>query len=423
MTNHDPLRAALEIREQIASEKRRLSFFFGAGTSISIGIPGINELTKQVSDRLEKPHKIQFENVKKQLAENSNVENVLDRIRTIRELIGNSEQKECEGLKGATVARELDSTICRAIYEIVCGDPPKGLKPHLVFSHWLRSLHINRYYPVEIFTTNYDLMLEKAMEQTGVPFFDGFVGSVTPFFAPESVEAEEGKASQSVYPPRTWTLLWKIHGSINMLIRRIDGESRITRLSSSEPKAGDELMIFPSREKYTESRKLPFITFQDRFRKFLSGGESLLIIAGYSFSDEHINEIIFQSLRSNPRLAITALMFGDKSAKSDNSSLVLSDRICRYAEEHKNLTLFGPDKACIGGIPAHWKLNKKRRDDELWPFWNEDSELFTLGNFNSFASYLEFFIGLRTNLDIPHQTISPSTENKVSSEEPQNYEK
>ncbi len=417
MSNHDPLRAASDIREQIASEKRRLSFFFGAGTSMSIGMPGIDELTKQVSDRLRNPHKIRFEKVQRQLDENSNIENVLDRIRAIRELIGNSEKKECEGLEGATAARELDSAICRAIYEIVCGDPPKGLRPHLVFSHWLRSLHINRYCPVEIFTTNYDLILEKAMEQTGVPFFDGFVGSVNPFFAPESVEAEEGKANQFVCPPRAWTRLWKIHGSINWIIRRIDGKSRITRLSGPEPKSGDELMIFPSREKYNESRKLPFITFQDRFRKSLSSGESLLIVAGYSFSDEHINEIIFQSLRSNPRLAITALMFGEKSKKSDNPSLVLPDRICRHAKEYRNLTILGPDKACIGGITAHWKSSEKRKDDELLPFWNKDSKLFTLGNFDLFASYLELFIGLRTSLDIPHQTVSPSTENRFPSKE------
>lgn len=420
MITHDPLRAALEIREQLASEKRRLSFFLGAGTSMSVGMPGINELTKRVSDLLKEPQKKQFENVKKQLAETSNVENVLDRIRTIRELIGDSEESEYNGLKGVTVVKQLDSAICRAIYEIVRGDPPKGLKPHLVFSHWLRSFHINRYCPVEIFTTNYDLMLEKAMEQSGVPFFDGFVGSVTPFFAPESVEAEEGKVNQSVYPPRAWTRLWKIHGSINWLICSIDGKSRITRLSDPELKTGDELMIFPSREKYTESRKLPFITFQDRLRKFLSGGESLLIIAGYSFSDEHINEMIFQGLRSNPRLSIITLIFGDKDAKSDNSdesSLLLSDRICHYAEEHRNLTVFGSDKACIGGITAHWESSRKRKDDEVWPFWDEDSKLFTLGNFNSFASYLELFIGVRTNLNIPHQIVSPSTENEVSSKE------
>ncbi len=355
--------------------------------------------------------------MKKRLAETSNVENVLASIRTIRELIGNSEGNEYNGLKGVTAAKQLDSAICRAIYEIVCGDPPKGLRPHLIFSHWLRTLHINRYCPVEIFTTNYDLMLEKAMEQAGVPFFDGFIGSVTPFFAPESVEAEEGKVNQSVYPPRAWTRLWKIHGSINWLICSTDGKSRITRLSGPDPSAGDELMIFPSREKYTESRKLPFITFQDRFRKFLSGGESLLIIVGYSFSDEHINEIILQGLRSNPRLAIIALMFWDTNAKPDNPSLVSSDRACHYAEENRNLTVFGPDKACIGGITACWEPSVKRKDDEVWPFWDEDSKLFTLGNFDSFASYLESFIGLRTNLNIPCQTVSASTESKSSSKE------
>jgi len=417
MVTHDPLRAALEIREQLASEKRRLAFFFGAGTSMSIGIPGIDELTQQVFNQLQSPFKEQFEKVRSKLSKNSNVENVLDRIRTIRELIGDNEESEYDGLKGCSAVKQLDSAICNLIYKIVCGDPPKGLKPHLIFSHWLRSLHGNRYYPVEIFTTNYDLMLERAMEQSGVPFFDGFVGSVTPFFAPESVEAEEGSISQPDYPPRAWTRLWKIHGSINWRIYNKDGKVRITRLSGAEPKEGDELMIFPSREKYTESRKLPFITFQDRFRRFLSSGESLLIIEGYSFSDEHINEIIFQGLRSNPRLAVVALMYGDKNENSDNPDLILSDRIVQYAEEHKNLTVYGPDKACVGGITGVWKLNRTRKDDENWPFWDEDSKLFTLGDFNSFASFLELFIGLRPNLSIPSQTVSPSTENKAPSKE------
>jgi len=416
---HDPVRTALEIREQLASEKRKISFFFGAGTSVSIGMPGINELTKQVADQLEEPYKKQFENVKKQLAKTSNVENVLDRIRTIRELIGNSEENEYGDLKGFTAVRQLDTAICRAIYEIVCADPAKGFRPHLIFSHWLRSFYINRYCPVEIFTTNYDLILEKAMEQAGVPFFDGFVGSVTPFFAPESVEADGDKVTQSVYPPRAWTRLWKIHGSINWLIYNMNGKDRITRMSTPELRVRDELMIFPSREKYTESRKLPFITFQDRFRKFLSGGESLLIIAGYSFSDEHsdehVNEIIFQGLRSNPRLAIIALMFGDKNEKSKKPSEF--DSICHYAEEYRNLTILGPDKASIGGITAPWEPSRKRKDDEVWPFWDEDSNIFMLGDFNAFASYLEIIIGVGTNLKISDSTISTSDANKATAEE------
>ncbi len=36
MSGYDPLKAALEIRAQLASEKRKLGFFFGAGQ-----LPGV----------------------------------------------------------------------------------------------------------------------------------------------------------------------------------------------------------------------------------------------------------------------------------------------------------------------------------------------------------------------------------------------
>ncbi len=409
MIAHDPLRAAVEIREQLASEKRRLGFFLGAGTSMAVGIPGIDALTEQVAEQLEEPYKAQYQNIRKKLLAKVNVENVLDRIRSIRELIGDTETEEYDGIKGATAAKLLDSVICQAISKIVSKEPSKAIKSHLIIAQWIRSLHCDRLFPVEIFTTNYDLLFEEAMEQAGLPFFDGFVGAVHPFFTPESVEAEESKATQSAYPPRTWTRLWKIHGSINWLMLQNAGQKRVTRLSSVERKKGEELMIFPSREKYTESRKLPFITFQDRLRKFLSSGEALLIIAGYSFSDEHINEMIFQGLRSNPRLSIMALMYGDKKVEAGMTQLSLPDKIIQYGQDHRNLSIYGPDKACIGGITARWgEPSRKKKETETWPFWDDGSKNFTLGEFSSLASYLESFIGFRTSsiLQTDKQTLT-----------------
>lgn len=417
MVVHDPLREAFEIREKLASEKRKLAFFFGAGTSMAVGIPGINTLTEKVSEDLEEPFKAQFQNVRKKFSGNANVENVLDRIRSIRELMGDSEEEVYDSIKGATDVKLLDSASCQAISKIVSRKPSKEIKPHLILAQWLRSLHVDRLFPVEIFTTNYDLLFEQAMEHAGVPFFDGFIGAVHPFFTPESVEAEENKISQSAYPPRTWTRLWKIHGSINWLMLQDAGKKRVTRLSGLEPKKGEELMIFPSREKYIESRKLPFITFQDRLRKFLSTGESLFIIAGYNFSDEHINEIIFQGLRSNPRLSIMALMYGDEKVEAGKSKLVLSDKIIQYGQEHRNLIIYGPDRACIGGIVASWgEPGRKKKDTEIWPFWDDSSKSFTLGEFSSFTSYLEVFIGFRTSNICPLDT-QPPTESKGSSSE------
>ena len=390
---YDPLAVALEIREQLASEKRKLAFFLGAGTSMAVGIPGINELSDKVCEQLSEPFKTQYNTVKNKIPTSPNVEKILDRIRLIREMIGDSEKEEMDGLKGATTAKSIDTTICNTICEIISKTPGKGLNTHLDFAHWIRALHSHRDYPLEIFTTNYDVLLECAMEQIGLPYFDGFVGSVNPFFVPESVEAEKDKKYESVYPPQVWTRLWKIHGSINWCIcKNTNGTGRITRVSNIEPKKGNELVIFPSREKYMQSRKLPFLAFQDRLRKFLRDGESLMIIAGYSFLDEHLNEIIFQGLRSNPRLAIMALIYGDESA----GKKILPERIINYARDYKNITIYGPDKACIGGIVAPWtEPSRKRKENESWPFWDETLKQFKLGDFVSFVSFLETFIGFK----------------------------
>ncbi len=394
MIKHDPLNCALEIREQLASEKRKLAFFFGAGTSMAVGLPGIDELTELISKHLKEPYKTLYENFRKKLPEKADVEMVLNKIRIIRELMNGREDEEFYGLKGSKVVKDLDSAICNAICDIVGKEPSKELKTHLIFSHWLRMLHAHRDYPVEIFTTNYDLLLEQAMEKVGLPFFDGFVGSVSPFFAPESVEAEEDMLHRSVYPPTSWTRLWKIHGSINWKIcaNGEDDLTRIIRLSGVKSKQGEELVIFPSHEKYVESRKLPYIAFQDRLRRFLNSGEALIIIAGYSFSDQHINQIIFQGLRSNPKLAVTALVYGEKEELS--SSLKLPQKCVMFANEYRNLTIYGPDRASIGGIDAPWgEPSRKPKAYENWQFWDDDYKQFTLGDFNLFVSFLELFVG------------------------------
>ena len=382
---HDPYAIALSLREQLASEKRRLGFLMGAGTSMSVGMPGIDKLTVDVEEQLDKREKDLFTHIKKEVARSQskdpNVEDVLNRIRLCREIIGDSSDKECETLKGKDDAKNLDVKICKAIYDIVKMDPPEGNTPFITFAQWLHALHGNRDWPVEIFTLNYDLIFERAMEQVGLPYFDGFVGSVEPFFVPESVEADGIEERESVYPPNNWSRLWKLHGSIGWCLRKdlSTEKSRIARLTNYQPKEGEELIIFPSREKYEDSRKLPFITFQDRLRKFLTKGEVLLIIVGYSFSDYHINEIIFQSLRSNNRLAVVALINGN-----------LTEDIIEYGKAYRNIAFYGEDKACIGGIPGCWNDPKYKTNDETaFPFWDKKQERFTLGDFNRFTSYLE----------------------------------
>lgn len=397
MIYHDPLSVALEIREQLASEKRMLAFFTGAGTSMAVGFPGISDLTSSISETLEDPLKKKYNLIKEELQEQANVEAILDRIRIYCELIGDDKEKTYSGLVGQE-ARDLDREVCNAICGLFCNDPPKGLNPHLVFAQWLGALRYSRDWPVEIFTINYDLLFEKAMEAYGIPFFDGFLGSVNPFFIPESVEAEKWKRFDPVCPPKGWTRLWKIHGSINWRRRKYMDEKmyRIVRVSGERINKGDDLVIFPSREKYQQSRKLPYVAFQDRLRRVISSGECLLVVIGYSFSDEHLNEIIIQGLRSNPQLAVMALIYGDISKESKPPHYVVSDYVLNLGKEYRNLTIYGPDRACIGGIVGTWsEPNRKQEDSEVWPFWNEDNKSFTLGDFNAFADFLEKYIGFQ----------------------------
>ncbi len=377
---HDPLKEAIEIQEQIASEKRKIGFFWGAGTSIAVKLPGIEKLTHNVAQNLKDSHGEILEIIKKEFGGNPNIEDILNRLRLHRELIAESETYESGGIKGKTKAKEVDIAICKTIAEEVSGGA--DIWPHKILAHWIRYLYSNREYPIEIFTTNYDLLIEQALEEVQVPFFDGFVGSVDPFFVPESIDARIKKdEGLNYYPPKSWTRLWKLHGSINWYAN--DSLKTICRRSGKTILDGQELMIFPSREKYAQSRKLPFIALQDRLRNFLASGETLLIIHGYSFSDDHLNDIIFQCLRSNPNLSIMAFIYENLTTSFE-----------KYGKENRKLTFYAPDKLCVGGIVSEWKEpDKEKQGGEDWNFWDDKNKRFLLGDFNKFASYLESFIG------------------------------
>lgn len=385
---HNPSRVAHELREHLASDKRKLGFFMGAGTSMAVGLPGIEKLTELVEKELpSEAIKEHFKKIKEEVASGSNnVEIVLNRIRLIRELLEDKKENVHNGISGKDV-QTLDLEVCRAIHKAVDTLAVGDMKPHITFSQWLHSSYARRNSPVEIFTTNYDLILEEAMEENSVPYFDGFIGTVHPFFSPESVEADNVKNHQEFKPPSSWTRLWKLHGSVNWFLKpdATGGKKKVVRGSGKIESSGKELMIFPSREKYLESRKLPFITFQDRLRKFLSNGEAVLFIVGYSFLDEHLNEIIFQALRSNSRLAVNALIFGEK----DGDNFKVPDNLAQMGIDYRNLSIYGPDKAVIGGVVGEWE--NETSGPNVDSYWANDT--LTLAEFKSFSLYLERFVG------------------------------
>jgi len=382
----DPLREAEELREQLGSDKRRLILLFGAGTSQAVGIDSIASLTSNVRPELTGPQQSHYDKILG-LHAGSHIEHVLNHVRLCRELIEANTAASPDGFSGSEAA-EMDRAVCRAIYKRVKIDPPRGFGTHANVAAWLNS--IQRTKPVEIFSTNYDLLIERGLEIAGVPYFDGFIGSVKPYFSNAASELDDEVHSGI---PKSWVRLWKLHGSIGWRYstENFTGERKVVALPLLDPGVADDLMIFPSREKYSDSRRLPFVALHDRLRRLTASGESLLLIAGYSFGDEHINDILFGNLRANNRLAITVFLFDPIESPPVKENLINPTGGIR------NLTVYGPDGASIGGVLGKWnKPPKPPTGIDKWPFWDDVKNEFSLGSFMNVPPFLQQFIGART---------------------------
>ena len=377
-----------EVRNQLSYSKR-LGLFFGAGTSKSIGLSDISTLTSAVEENLDGANKENYEKVKDCLlgdvCKYQTIEDILNQLRLIRQITFEKMDRSFNGISGKA-AKDLDILICNKIYEILSAEEAKAdLSFPKKFVAWLNWL--SRDFPKEIFTTNYDLIFEKSLESLMVPYFDGFVGSHEPFFLPESLE----KDTPSDNPPSSWIRLWKLHGSLGWFWKPNDDgkQNRIVRLGSNAKSTSgyDEIVIYPSREKYESSRKQPFIAYFDRLKSFINDGERLFIINGYSFSDDHINAQLFDSLRQNNRLHIMAFFYSDQSIKK----LIDSDYI------YPNLSAYGANTAVINGIVGTW--DQDNIDGFSEQFWDKKKAKMTLGDFKELIKFFLICSGKTEKLE------------------------
>lgn len=373
-----------ELKNHLAYSKN-IGFFFGAGTSCALGIPNVEQLTNGIDAALIDDFKTHFELIKTDLTaavapRTVNIEDILNHIRRIRELTGEAAGKSYIGVSGEA-AKKLDKEICTKIYDIIL-DKEKiaDLETTKKFFAWLSIL--NREFSKEVFTTNYDLIIEKSLESSQIPYFDGFVGAYEPFFWQESIDKLIGNNDLT----QNWIRLWKIHGSLSWFWKE-DAKTkspkivRIGKIEKIEDEK-DELVIYPSKEKYDSSKKQPFVAYFDRLKNYLLNGELLFIFTGYSFSDQHINEIIFNCLRQNNRLSVLVFFFKDEEVES----------LHKLASSYMNLNVFGPKKAIISGNLGEWEFPElaefKKDKKQFDHFWNEADAKLTLGDFKSLANFL-----------------------------------
>lgn len=166
-----------------------------------------------------------------------------------------------------------------------------------------RPLNLRR---VNIFTTNNDLAFENAFDELGIHYIDGFTGHHKRAFRPEVYNYDlyfpghttEGQVRRVERVIR----YFKLHGSISWVDTEKSSESpfgveekTIDYLRNNEEEQGD-LLIYPSAKKTEYTLGFPYSELFRQFAATITQEQSVLFCVGYSFSDEHINDIIYQAL-------------------------------------------------------------------------------------------------------------------------------
>ena len=155
-----------------------------------------------------------------------------------------------------------------------------------------------------IFTTNYDLYSEKALDNIGILYTNGFSGGINKYFNPTIFNyafAERMDLSQSKWNIiDNFIYLYKIHGSVNWIeddstMNKLFKIREIQDVSFDSLKDKETIMIYPSPTKQNASLGSPYSDLFREFQKKLMQNNNVLITMGYSFSDEHINNLIYQA--------------------------------------------------------------------------------------------------------------------------------
>lgn len=373
MPTHDPDRHTDYLRQCLRRDKAPIGFFLSAGCPVSIRIPAGSEgeteplipdiagMTAKVRETLlQGEDKAAFEALVASLPKDPppNVEDLLSRVRALSDVIGDGSFQDLK----QTDLESLEQAITAQVSALTSVSLPERGTPYRTLAAWAGA--IPRARSVEIFTTNYDLLMEQALEDVRVPYFDGFVGANNPFFDVAAIEQDE-------IPPR-WVRLWKLHGSVNWRQRH----GVVTRVSGVERR--DHALIHPSHLKYEQSRRMPYLAMIDRLRAFLRQPGAALIICGYSFSDEHLNEVIVEGLQGNQTAAAFGLLHG---------SLDRYPNAVAEARKRSNLSLLAADSAVVGTQSGDWESREPGTDKDL------ATAPFPLGDFASLGDLMAEIIG------------------------------
>ena len=366
------------LRTIIAGGRKRIGLLIGAGAPAGMAkedgkyplIPAVAGLTETVLKTLEPTYGTQIASLKAELAK-QDIETILSRVRTLSKVIGKTKVHDLDG-EGF---EKFGQAICDQIGKIVDVRLPEKHSAYTDIINWIAGT--SRDHAVEIFTTNYDLLLEEAFERVSAPYFDGFTGGREPFFDPVSVSSND--------LPVRWTRLWKLHGSLGWCTGERDVVIRTGNRSATH-------LVFPEHLKYDQTQKAPYTALFDRLKAFLLTSDTLLISIGFSFADAHVAARTSEALAGNPSASLFAFQF---------KTLAEEEAARDLASKCPNFSVYARDGGMMNGIDAPWKLPPDLPSKDWAPirasYWGVPSPgeppQFLLGAIEPFS---KFFASSRT---------------------------
>lgn len=152
---------------------------------------------------------------------------------------------------------------------------------------------------LNLFSLNYDRVLEFGAELAGLHLIDRFVGNISPIFRSSRLNIDlhynpPGIRGEPRYLEGVVNYT-KLHGSIDWsesdgLVRRFAlpyGAEDIKLYNKS-----NSLMIYPNSSKDKETAEYPYVELFRDFASSIIRPNSTVVTYGYSFGDDHINRVL-----------------------------------------------------------------------------------------------------------------------------------
>jgi hypothetical protein len=292
-------------------------YLIGAGCSRCAGKPLIGELTEKVLANIDPTIKTEFDGLKGAGTRSPTIEDLINYLVRYQHILQTVQNPKKHSLQPTWIEDSLLAI-------------KKQIVAHIADSWVDSSVHARFFQRIankrsksgcDVFTLNYDTLIEATLDKLRYHYVDGFRGSRLGWFDPAVFD------EVPVCAPNF--RIYKLHGSINWL-REETGHVRRSVVSSIDD-INETVVVYPSEQKYLQTQFGVYETLIGKFRARLRALKvnNCLVTLGYSFNDEHINEAIIDAINADgSNLTVIAFVGPDEKVKDQQALLTKIEARC-----------------------------------------------------------------------------------------------